>query len=121
MVKGRPEEAAEREGERHRGGLCSIVHLSLTLYFYFLLLSFFKSLLPREVRDRSALLHEVDVSRRRERNLIQVENAGDTLSHMRIWPTLAWVAAEIRYLLLTGSVCHVFSQFMPVTDRRGRL
>lgn len=74
LVRERPEEAAEREGERERdrGGLCSIVHLSLTLYFYFLLLSFFKSLLPREVRDRSALLHEVDVSRRRERNLIQV-------------------------------------------------
>lgn len=77
-----------------RGGLCSIVHLSHS--FYFLRLSFFKSLLPGEVRDTSVLLHEVDVSLRRERNLIRVENADDTLSHMRIRPTSGRVAAEIR-------------------------
>lgn len=79
-----------------------------SLSFYFLLLSFFKSLLPREVRDRSVLLHEVDVSRRRERSLIQVEYADNTLSHMRIWHALARFAAEISYVLLRLSLFHFF-------------
>ncbi len=87
----------QRKPQRERQGR-AVQHCTsqcLSLSFYFLLLSFFKSLLPREVRETSVLLHEVDVSLRRERNLIQVENADNTLSHMRIWPTLARVAAEI--------------------------
>lgn len=57
----------------------------LWLSFYFLLLS--SSSCP-EVRDRSVLLHEVDVSRRREENLIRVGNADDTLRRIRVWSTL---------------------------------
>lgn len=99
-----------RGSRRERQGRAVQHCASPSLSFYFLLISFFKSLLPREVRDASVLLHEVDVSLRRERDLIQVENANNVL---RVWPALA---AEIRYGLQQAAFV-MFLQFMPQRPR----
>lgn len=81
---------------------------SWSLPFYFLLLYFFKSLLPRGVKDTPVLLYEVDVSLRREGNLIQAERTNNVFSHGRIRLTIApAAAAEIRYVI-QQAVFHSF-------------
>lgn len=64
------------QGEGQGRVRCAALYNSVSLSFYFLPLASFKSLLPREVSNRSVLLRGG-----RERELIQSDN---TLSHMRI-------------------------------------
>lgn len=67
----------QRKLQRQTGQ--AVLHCaSQSLYFCS---SFFKSLLPREVKGTPVLLNEVDVSLRQDRKLIRVENANNTLSH----------------------------------------
>lgn len=106
LAKQRPEEAAERGQGR------AVQHCTSISFFLFFAPLFFKAFCPGGVRGRSVLLHKVDVSLRRERNLIQVENADVTFSHRRIWPTLARVAVGISYAL-QQAVFVMFSPFMP--------
>lgn len=110
----------QRKPQRETGAGRAALYISVFSIFCSSLSFFFmKSLPPREVKETSVLLHEVDASLRRERNLIRGENADNTPSHMRIWPTLARVAVEIRYMLqqavfvMFSHLCH------SVCDRRG--
>lgn len=72
------EEAAERDGAG-----CAALYISVSLFFA---PRFLKSCCPERSEEHRPSYVRTAVSLRREGNLIQVEDADNTLGHMRIGP-----------------------------------